>query len=287
MSCFYCAGAEVNSHDVGPCEGACAKHVCVVGTTARPNDYHADRCGCGCAKLICIYDMRSHVQLEHPNMPPGHCFHNSAAHAGLAAGEALERSAEFGDRTPGSDKDKYGRAIYRFLEIVPIEYTVLPRRLGAGLDTPGLAGKLFTAKNWERLAASLAPHVVLTIARYWPRVSEPQLAGRVDPEFERRLEVFLKSGYAESERLPENGTAKGMLQAWFDFSPRLTMLIVQHGSPKTTVVDALTPGLPGFGISPAEPWSAYRRTLELHDFALAGMVGALRGSSESGQSMNP
>jgi hypothetical protein len=282
VSCFYCAGAEVISNDVGSCEGKCAKHVCVAGTAARPNDYHADRCGCGCAKLICIFDMQSHVEREHQSTTPGDCFPNSAAHAGLAAGEAIERSGEFDQDTSVSDKDRYGRSIYRLLEIVPVRDSFVPKSLGVALDEEGLAGRLFTSGKWERMAAALAPYVVLTIARYWPKVNDQELEARVDNDFQRRLERFLGSGYSDSKRLPQNGTSKGMLQAWFDFSPRLATLILQHGSPKTEVFDALVPGLPGFGILPTAPWSSYPRRLELHELAVAGMARAPRGGTATG-----
>ena len=212
MACFYCGKRSVSSPDVGDCEESCAKAVCIEATSSRPQDYHADQCNCGCSKLVCIYEQDEHARRVH-NSSLEDCFPDSATMSGLGAAWAIEHSAQVRIDRLSADQAEIRRAVFRYLTVKPSLERGQKWPSGTIEHPNYFELELPTEEQWPRIAALLVPHVMDTITRSWPKMRNLDYKYGLGRELNERLDRLVSS-----ERAPD---------AWFQFSPRLALLVYQ------------------------------------------------------------
>lgn len=229
MACFYCGRRHISSDDAGVCSENCNKLVCIQAISSRPQDYHGDQCNCGCAELVCIYEMHRHAKNRHGSTVEN-CFPDSAAQAGLGAAWALEQSGNVRVDQPTPDGAEIRRAIYRFVTIErpPAGDVPLPF---ATADSPDYYDRplLRTGEPWLPTAAALVPYVFGALVRCWPRVKNLDFKYGLGRRVNERMDALVAAS-ARHRDLVANPAP--VLQAWFDFSPRLALLFITQGRDK-------------------------------------------------------
>jgi hypothetical protein len=280
MACFYCAQGQVNSQDAGICRGHCAQTVCVAGIAVVPDEYHADQCNCGCGALICIYDMDAHARGH--RSASWRCFPNSVARAGLMAGAAIENTADSTEEASVRIPNKDRRALGRFTKILRIPRSSVPLPFDPPADLRDYGSVSGPLEPWERLAAALVPPVLLALARSWPFVSDELLKMRIDSELQKRLSDLAQYGTLDPRRASRNDQAAVALRAWYEFSPRLAALLIQHGAPRPGILPDFRKPLAlraGLGFLQDQDWKRFPRSIQLTDLVYGAMIGAERGGA--------
>jgi hypothetical protein len=170
---------------------------------------------------VCIYEFDQHSHNAHESTPE-HCFPNSIARASLDAGTAIEDSDQkridwFKVDQLSQVEERINRAIFRFTTMKQIP-----------LDRPPFSFADAIAANgdiWRRIAAVLVPRLFDSLVHATPRASEWRM--ELGHELNGRLEMLVRSG-ADLRMLKED-PAKTLV-AWFEFCPRLLLLMIQYES---------------------------------------------------------
>jgi hypothetical protein len=228
MACFYCSKCSVSSSDVGHCEETCNKLVCTRGVSSRPHDYHADHCDCGCASLVCVYEMKSHAKKVHKSTVE-QCFPSSSTHVALGAGAAIEDSATIDVDGNTEEAREIRRAIVRFVEFNDLFIADMPLPMDVHGRRHGELEFKVTAQHWPQIAAAAVPRIMQNIGKSWDRARD-EIKDEVSAEVRQRIErlvAFQQADLGFLKRFPQN-----VIDVWFDLSPRLTYLFVQHAPDK-------------------------------------------------------
>lgn len=253
MACFYCGKRKLTSPDVGDCEESCAKAVCIQTTSIRPQDYHADQCNCGCGKLVCIYEQSQHSRRTH-NSNVEDCFPGSVALAGLGAAWAIEHSAQVPFDRPGADQAEIRSAVFRYVTVTRPSDRDFKLPFGTSDEPNYFDLELPGRQQWPGVAAALVPYVINSIIRSWPKVRNPDYKYGLGRKLNERLDALASSG-ALPGQLERNPAA--VLPSWFAFSPRLALLVVQHGA-STSLRDRTR----GMSFDLGLPWTDAPATLD-------------------------
>jgi len=119
------------------------------------------------------------------------------------------------------------RAIYRFVTIerppagdVPLPFATTDKP--DYYDMPASQG----GEPWLTTAAALVPYVMGSLIRSWPRVKNLDFKYGLGRRVNERMDALVAAS-VQPRDLAKNPAR--VLQAWFDFSPRLALLFIAHG----------------------------------------------------------